>query len=108
VSITGNGVTQNSVPVPLDYLVDPFNVGLFFTTNGNTTGFTVQYSGDDPWGTYATDYNTNGIWFNHPFLAALTANLSGNIAFAVRAVRLQANSSGVDVGTLKIIQSGAV
>jgi hypothetical protein len=105
VSITGNGLTQNSAPVPLDYMPDPFNVGLFFVTSGSTTAFTVQYSGDDPWATYATDYNTNGIWFNHPFLAALTSNLSGNIAFAVRAVRLQANNAGVDTGTLKIVQS---
>lgn len=106
VTVTGNGVTRNSAPVVLDYHLDPFNVGLFFTTNGATTGFKVQFSGDDPWATYATDYNTNAVWQDHPFMTAMTANSSGNVAFAVRAVRLQANASGTDTGTLTVVQSG--
>lgn len=106
VAVTGNGGTRNSAPVVLDYKLTPFNVGLFFATTGATTAFKVQFSGDDPWATYATNYNTDAVWQDHPFMTAMTATSSGNVAFAVRAVRLQANASGTDTGTFTVVQSG--
>jgi hypothetical protein len=105
-TVTGNGATTlNSAPVVCDWRADPTSISLFFKTSGSTTGFTVQYTGDDPRSfTSATTYNANATWFNHAFMAALTATLSGNIAYPVRAIRLQANTSGTDIGTLTIIQ----
>lgn len=106
ISLTGSGTTTtNSAIVPLNHRVTPFNVGLGFDTDGSTTGFTVQYSFDNPEGDYATDYGTNAKWFDHPDLAAMTADAEGNIAFPVRAVRLQADSNGTDTGELTIIQA---
>jgi len=110
VSLTGSGSgTTDSTPVVMDWRIDPFNVSLFFVDGGSTTGFTVQYTGDDPTSyASATSYNTSATWFNHAFMAAMTSNLSGNIAFPVRAIRLQANGSGTDVGTLTIIQGATL
>ncbi len=109
-TVTGNGAsTLNSTPCPVDWRQDPANISLFFTDSGSTTGFTVQYTGDAP-GDYATAalYNSTATWFSHAFMAAMTANTTGNFAFPVRAIRLQADASGTDVGTLKIIQSGTL
>lgn len=108
VSITGNGAQQNSAPIPVDYLIDPMNLGLFFKTNGSTTVCKVQYSLDDPFAVYATDYNTNGIWFDHATMVNMTANANGTILTPVRAVRLQASSAGVDICSLTVVQSGMV
>lgn len=108
-TLTGTGSTLNSAPVVMDYRADPTSISLFFTTSGSTTGFTVQYSGNDPTSyTSASDYNTNAAWFTHAFMTGLTSALSGNIAYPVRAIRLQANASGTDVGTLTIIQGAPI
>lgn len=104
-TVTGTGSTLNSSPVPMDWKGNPFSVGLGLDTSGSTTGFTVQYSFEDP-NAYAsaTTYNSTAKWFSHPFMTTLTADTEGNIAFPVRAVRLQANTAGTDTATLTIIQ----
>jgi hypothetical protein len=107
--IAGSADFAWSAPCPLDYRLVPFNVGLFFVDTGTTSTFTVQYSGDDPWDSAYADadaYNALATWLNHPFMAGMQANSSGNIAFAVRAVRLQSDQDGTDTGKLKIVQSG--
>ncbi len=104
---TGNGGTLNSAPIVMDWRANPTSISLFFDTGGNTTQFTVQYTGEAPEGyASAASYNTSAKWFNHAFMAAMVADLSGNIAYPVRAIRLQSNSSGTDTATLTIIQSG--
>ena len=108
VSLTGNGASiQNSAPVVVDQYLTPMNLGLYFKDSGSTTVFKVQYSLDDPFGSYATDYNTNGVWFDHASLVTLTANASGSQTTPVRAVRLVASASGTDTGTLTVVQAGA-
>lgn len=105
VTVTGTGSTLNSSPVVMDWRAAPTSISLALVTSGSTTGFTVQYTLDNPNSfASATTYNSGATWFNHAFMAALTANLSGNIAFPVRAIRLQANTAGTDTGTLTIIQ----
>jgi hypothetical protein len=104
-TVTGTGSTLNSAPVPVNWKANPFSIGLGFITGGATTGFTVQYTFDDPQSfTSATTYNSNAHWLNHPFMTTLTASIDGNIAFPVRAVRLQANTAGTDTATLTILQ----
>lgn len=105
--IAGTAATANSEPCPMDYHPAPVNIALFFTTNGNTTAFKVQYSGDDPWSYADADtYNALGTWFDHASLTAMTAKASGSILTPVRAVRLQSNQAGTDTGTLKIVEGG--
>lgn len=109
VTLTGNGASiSNSTPIVVDYFQRPMNLGLAFKDSGNTTVFKVQYSLDDPYGVYATDYNTNGTWFDHSSLVNLTAAASGSILTPVRAVRLQASAAGTDTGTLTLVQAGQV
>lgn len=105
VTVTGTGSTLNSVPVVMNWRGNPFSVSLGFDTNGSTTGYTVQYTMENPNSyTSATLYNANAKWFDHAFMAAMTADASGNVAFPVRAIRLQANTAGTDTATLTIIQ----
>lgn len=109
-TLTGNGATaQNSNPVVMDQYSTPFNIGLGLVTSSQTatTTFTVQHTFDDP-ASYATAalYNSSATWFNHPFIAASTANEDGNYAYPVRAVRLHCSNSGTDTGVLTVIQAG--
>lgn len=107
ITLTGTGSTLNSTPIPVSWRANPTSISLFFDTNGNTTGFTVQYTGEAPENyTTAALYNSGAKWFNHAFMAAMTADLSGNIAYPVRAIRLQADTNGTDTATLTIIQAG--
>lgn len=103
ITLTGNGsTTGNSSPILLNWRQPNFKVSLGFDTDGSTTGFTVQHCFDDPHETAAADWT----WFDHPDLAGMTAKEDGNYAFPVTAIRLQADASGTDVGTLFIVQSG--
>jgi len=106
ITLTGTGSTLNSEPYPINWKQANFKIGLALDTNGSTTGFTVQYCLENP-GDYAssTAYNANAKWFSHPYMSALTADTDGNIAFPVRAIRLQADTAGTDTATLTIAQS---
>jgi len=108
ISVTGNGSTRNSTPVPIDWRATPVNLGLMFTTTGNTTNFKVQYtmspSSDHA---SASDGNTASVWFDHASMTAMTAAAAGSILFPVTGVRLQANNAGTDTGTLQIITATA-
>ncbi len=107
VSQTLTTTTGAYPPVVLDYVQAPFAVGLFLDFASATNfSVTVQYSFDDPWATYATDYGTNGTWFSDPNLTTKSANADGNLAFPVRAVR--ANVVSGDSGTVKFTVIQAV
>ena len=103
ITLTGSGSgTTNSSPLLLNWRARPFEVALAFDTGGSTTGFTVQMALNDPLVTAAASWT----WFNHTELAAMTADETGNLAFPVTAIRLQADANGTDTGTLFVIQSG--
>lgn len=107
ISLTGDGTgATNSDPYPINWRSPTFGIGLFFDTDGSTTGFTVQYTGDDPQASYSTDFNTDAKWFDHPDMAAMTADDDGNIEFPVRAIRLRADANGTDTGELTIVEGG--
>jgi hypothetical protein len=107
VVVTVSALNGVSSPVVLDQYQSPFNIGLGFDVTLTGT-YKVQYSFDDPFATYATDYNTNATWFDHPTMIGMTADTAGNIAFACRAVRL-ANTAYTDgSGKLTVLQSGIV
>lgn len=100
--------TGASSPVVLDYNANPFQVGLFldFASAPANAQVTVQYSFDDPWASYATDYNTDATWYAHPNMTGKTSNTDGNIAFPVRAVRANTVSiSGTNSVAFTVIQS---
>ena len=100
--LTGNGAsTQNSNPLPLNLRSSPFHVGIGVSTDGSTTGYTVQYTFNDP-----SEGLSGATWFDHPDLSGKVANADGNIAFPVTAVRLCLNASGTDTVTARFIQAG--
>jgi hypothetical protein len=103
----GNGsTTSNSNVYPMNYRSSDFQVGLGFTTDGTDTSFTVQYAFEDVYGDYANGFSTDATWYDHPTLAGMTADDEGSIDAPVTAVRLQANATATDTGTLFIVQSG--
>ncbi len=72
--------------LPMDYIQVPFNIGFGCVLTG-AANFTVQYSFDDP---FADTPVFTAL--DHPFVAAASANASGNFAYPVRNVRLKINS----------------
>ena len=87
-----NSTLSNAVVT--NQYVTPFNVLLAVELFGGTGGsYTVQYSPDDPFATYATDYNTNANWYNHPTLVNLSADGIDQFSIPVRGVRLQTNTA---------------
>jgi len=95
-SQTGAGSTTAA---PMDHYISPFNVGFGVVVSG-TVNYTVQHTFDDVFDTSVTP-----VWFNHPVIAAQTANQDGNYAFPVTAIRLTVNS-GTGTATIKIVQAG--
>lgn len=101
VSVTGAGVSN---PLPQDHYISPFNIGFGVTVSGTVT-YSVQHTFDD---VFAAGYNpATGTWFNHPDATGLTANVDGNYAFPVTAIRLSVGA-GTGTATLTTIQAGLV
>lgn len=107
-TLTGDGATTTYSEIAvLDWHLTPFNVGMGFSDSGSSTSFTVQYTFENEQD-YASKalFQANAVWYDHPFMAAMTANTSGNFAYTVAAVRLKANGTGTDTGKLRVIQAG--
>lgn len=90
--------TGSSAIIPMNLDSTPFNVGFGVTISGTPT-YTVQHTFDNPWTT------TSPVWFDHPTVAAETANADGNYAFPVAAIKV-AITSGTGTATLTVIQAG--
>lgn len=112
VYIAAKATSGNSAACILDQYLTPTDALLAVELGGNTGGgasYTVQYSPDDPYASYATDYNTNANWYNHPTLVTLAADGVDQLAVPARAVRLVTNTAGTG-GTaaprLVVIQAG--
>jgi archaellum component FlaF (FlaF/FlaG flagellin family) len=94
VSQTGAG---SSSAIVVNTNTNPCNVGIGVLVTG-TVNYTVQHTFDNP----AVGFTT---WFNHPSLAALTANADGNYAFPITAVRITVNS-GAGTAQMNFVQAG--
>ena len=96
-SITG---VATSAPIALDWYISPFNVGFGVAVTG-TINYTVQHTFDNLF-----DPSLTPTWFNHPAANSQVANIDGNYAFPVTAIRLVGNS-GTGTATITVIQAGA-
>lgn len=105
VTLTAATAAANSAPIRVNWRQSPFNMSLAFVDSGSTTGFTVQYTMDEP-SRFATAalWNSGGTWFDHSVMANMTGNQYGEIDIPVQGVRLHCNNSGTDTGTLTITQ----
>ena len=113
VYLTAKATAGASAPCVLDQYLTPIDVMLNIQLFGNTGGgssYTVQYSNDDPFASYATDYNTNATWYDHPTLAAIgSSDGVDKLDVPARAVRLYTNTAGTGgtaTPSLVVIQAG--
>ena len=89
--------------LPLNLYAVPFNVsfGVIVHSSGQTT-FRVQHTFDDVF-----DPDVSVRAFTHADVTAATANIDGNYAYPVRAVRIQSvSASGGSNLEFIVIQSG--
>ena len=103
-SFATSGASGVTPPVVTDVCISPFNVSLAIDPVSTTTAtYTVQYTFDDPFAASFTP--ATAVWFNHPDLTSESGNNDGNIAFPVRAVRLNVSATDGDV-TFFVTQAG--
>lgn len=100
--------TGPSAPLVIDQYLAPINIGLSLANTATGNVGTAQYSLDDPFATYATDYNTNALWYNVTGMATITATsgTAGSITTPVRAVRLFVPTFASGSVTLTAVQAG--
>jgi len=114
IAIASTSVAGLSEAVILDQYLTPFNVTLSVELFGNTGGganYTVQYSPDDPYATYATSYNVNANWYSHSTLVNLAADATDVFYTPVRACRILTNTpgtGGTQTPQLTVIQAGVM
>lgn len=108
VTVQGPASTGPSPPVVLDQYLNPQEAGLVVEFPGSASATCkAQYSLDDPYATYATDYNTNATWFDHATITGKTAAFAANLGVVARAVRLNNTVWGSGQPTLTVVQTGA-
>jgi len=97
ISKTGTG---SSPVIATNTYISPFNVGFGVVVTG-TVNYTVQHTFDNP------QTVASPTWFDHPTVAAKTANFDGNYAFPVAAIKILVNS-GAGTARMTLIQAGVV
>lgn len=105
VTATAGGISY-SQPYLVDTYCTPTNIGFSCVMVGGTSAaYTVQHTFTDP---TTTDLNivTNGTWFNHEFLASITATDDGNYAYPCRAIRIFITSAVSANVTFDLVQAG--
>ena len=101
VSVTGEATSS---VIPINHYVTPFNVGFGIKVSGSVN-YTVQHTFDD---VFAAGFNpSTATWFNHPTIAAQSANADGNYAFPVVGIRIKGNTGSVGTITLCLVQAGS-
>lgn len=95
IQVTGVGT---SAWIPIDWYKLPINVSLHATVSGTVTS-TIEYTVSDVY-----DPAVTPIAFSVTGMSGLTANTAGNIAFPIRAVRIN-NTAGTGTTSLTIMQS---
>lgn len=94
-TVSGVGTSPT---LPMDYRSQVFNVGFGCEVTGTVT-YSVQHTFDDIYNTAIIP-----VWFNHAFVVAQTANMDGNYAFPIAAMRLNV-TSGTGSVTINILST---
>jgi hypothetical protein len=102
VTLSQTGV-GNSVPIPVDIYLTPFNVTLSVEVTGTVT-YSVVWTTDDVWNIAAANLNWNPAASN---LTAATTNQVGSLISPVTAVQLQV-TAGTGTATLRVVQAGVM
>jgi hypothetical protein len=94
-TVTGVGT---SPVLPMDFRAQVFNIGFGCEVTGTAT-YSVQHTFDDIYNPAITP-----VWFNNAFVVAQTANMDGNYAFPVSALRLNV-TAGTGSVTINILST---
>lgn len=107
--------TGPSPAVILDQHLTSQSVGCAIElTSGASLTAKLQWSLDDPYAVYATDYNTNAVWFDDKNLTGLVANTAGTpidaagFSIPVRAVRINNTVWVSGTSSLTVVQTGGI
>lgn len=84
--------------IPVDYKQSPFSIGFGIVITGSPT-FTVEHTFDDVF-----DSSITPTAFPHSVVVTKTANIDGNYAFPIRAVRLSITAGSGVTATMTILQ----
>lgn len=96
-SLTGDGATVTaSDPVPCNWRASDPNISVGFTSTGSSTTFTLQACLIDPSAATSSD------WFDVEAFSG-TSDFS-KVIQPVQALRISANATGTDTGTLTVLQ----
>jgi hypothetical protein len=112
VYMPANTSAGDSAPVVLDQYISPTDTLLVVELFGNTSSspsYTVKYSPDDPYATYATSYAANANWYSVTGLTTLATDTSATLVFPARAVKLTTvnpGTGGTQTPQLAVIQAG--
>lgn len=102
--LTQNGTGTSAIWFP-DWMQNPFNIGIQCVATGGTIQFSVQHTldnidvtnGGSGQGSVSPTANAttaaNATWIDNTGISLATANINGNYAFPVRAIRVQIQSS---------------
>ena len=99
--------TGTSAWIPMDFRKIPFNLGLQCVLNSGTATFNVEYTMDEIWTNSDTGNGTTIAAFVSPISAATTSTTS-NIAFPVRAVRLNITAGSTPNLTFTALQGSGM
>lgn len=105
-NITAAGIQP---PIPVDWRLTPFQLSQTLSLGAaGVINYTFQYSNDDPYASYATDYNTNGTWISDVNGTAKTATFQDAILVPCRAVRINVASftAGTSPTAFTVVQAG--
>jgi len=92
-----------SATIPVDWKQNPISITLSCVVNGGgTLTYKAQYTTDDIY-----DPTVTPTWIDHATITGATANAVGNIAFPVRAVRLNVTAYTSGSVTMTIIQGSS-
>jgi hypothetical protein len=101
VTLSQTGV-GNSVPVPVDIYLDPFNITIAVEVTGTVT-YSVVWTTDDVWNTPPGSLN---YYAGPANLQAATTNQVGTLDSPVTAIQLQV-TAGTGTATMRVLQAGA-
>lgn len=94
---TVSSVTTSQA-LPVDWTQQNFDLSLSLVITGSGT-YKVQFTFDN-----IQDSTVVPTWQDHPIMTGVTATTNGNIAFPVRAVRLNCTVFASGGGTLTVLQ----
>ena len=102
--VSTTNVIGASAPLVMNLNATPFNVGFGVVVTSGSPTYTVQHTFDNL--SNAAGTGTGFVtFFDHPTIAAQTANADGNYAFPVSGIRVNI-TGGTGAVTLTLIQAG--